>query len=488
MEYINRTAYFIFATFTFGLAVNAFFDFKNQKINDSIKKYWALAAILIFISSITYAIGSWGIAIALIVGNNALIASLIILGILFRSLYRQINKNALYLISFLYLIFACLISSLIIFQAPYFYRFYLVALALVVVTIWQILEIYQLKKYDSSIHIQFIFYLLIFVLIVLISRMVTAVDVSSLTIKYLYQESSLGVLARIILLSGYLLLFVFMANYFYDKLLLEERETLNQLKDKLINLDLATTENEEIKRLLTERNALIDSLLKTNKTSVTGALSASIGHELNQPLGAILLNVQFLKSLVNSDRIDLKLENEILNSLEGDTKRAGNIIQSLRSIFIEDKINREFVMISEIVRSVLTIVQSELKNQHIELDVLVEPVLGVLVNKSQIHQVLLNLINNAIQSLAPLNMDIKRISIRAFEKVSSVILIVADNGLGVPENQQDHLFELLSSDKPTGMGLGLWLCSHIVTQHGGKIHYEKTLDGGAQFVIELVKA
>ena len=106
-------------------------------------------------------------------------------------------------------------------------------------------------------------------------------------------------------------------------------------------------------------------------------------------------------------------------------------------------------------------------------------------NSSEIEQVILNLANNAIQSLANSGGLARRISIEAIRVDKSAQLSLTDNGPGVPAEFKPQLFELLSTTKQTGMGLGLWLCKHIVTRYGGTIHYQDAVGGGAAFIVDL---
>ena len=107
------------------------------------------------------------------------------------------------------------------------------------------------------------------------------------------------------------------------------------------------------------------------------------------------------------------------------------------------------------------------------------------VNSSEIEQVILNLLNNAVQALANSGTLQRRIAIEAIKTGNSVQLSISDNGAGVSEGFKSQLFELLSTTKQTGMGLGLWLCKHIVTRYSGSIYYEDAVGGGAKFVIDL---
>jgi C4-dicarboxylate-specific signal transduction histidine kinase len=247
-------------------------------------------------------------------------------------------------------------------------------------------------------------------------------------------------------------------------------------------------EKARIQALLDERERMVGSLLKANKTAATGALSASIAHELNQPLGASNLNIQFLKMKLENGVLNPELGKEILDSLEQDNKRAGTIVKSLRSIFTDGESNTQAVQLGDLISSVLEIVRPELKSKNIQIQLRVDDDLVIMVNASEIEQVILNLLNNAIQALAKSGTLQHRIALEATKVGQSVRLSVSDNGPGVPVEFKSQLFELLSTTKQTGMGLGLWLCKHIVTRYSGSIHHEDLVGGGTRFVIELPSA
>jgi C4-dicarboxylate-specific signal transduction histidine kinase len=248
------------------------------------------------------------------------------------------------------------------------------------------------------------------------------------------------------------------------------------------------SENEKITELLKEKERLIYGLMKANKTAATGALSASIAHELNQPLGASNLNIQFLKMKLEKGVLNPELGKEILDSLEEDNKRAATIVKSLRSIFNDSNSSAEQVLVSGLITKVLDIVTPELRSKNIQIQLRVDDGLLIKVNSAEIEQVLLNLLNNAGQSLANSGTLQRRISIEATKVSRAVRLSISDNGGGVSAEFRPQLFDLLSTTKQSGMGLGLWLCKHIVTRYGGSIHYEDALGGGARFVVKLPSA
>lgn len=247
----------------------------------------------------------------------------------------------------------------------------------------------------------------------------------------------------------------------------------------------STHENEEIKTLLKERESLIASLLKANKTASTGALSASIAHELNQPLGASNLNIQFLQKKLADGELNPSLQNEIFATLLSDNQRAANIIRSLRSIFSDEEITISRVDLGNLIQTVLSITKPEVNSKNIQVVLRLDPHLIATANAGEIQQVLLNLINNGIQALVNSQRVDKRLTIDGKHVEGGVQISVADNGDGLSAEAQEHLFELLSSTKRSGMGLGLWLCKHIVTRHGGSIWFEANPGGGARFLLKL---
>jgi C4-dicarboxylate-specific signal transduction histidine kinase len=180
-----------------------------------------------------------------------------------------------------------------------------------------------------------------------------------------------------------------------------------------------------------------------------------------------------------------ELGKEILDSLEEDNKRAATIVKSLRSIFNDSNLNAEEFLVSDLIAKVLNIVTPELRSKNIQIQLRIDDGLIIKVNSAEIEQVILNLLNNAGQSLANSGTLQRRIAIEAAKVGQSICLSISDNGAGVPLEFKSQLFELLSTTKQTGMGLGLWLSKHILTRYGGSIHYEDVVGGGAKFIVKL---
>lgn len=298
---------------------------------------------------------------------------------------------------------------------------------------------------------------------------------------FIYTEDAFALALRWFTYATNLIVFVALGVFYLQKQIFKENKIANDLAR-------SKEENEKFIALLNEKERLIYGLMKANKTATTGALSASIAHELNQPLGASTLNIQFLKMKLESGALNPELGKEILDALEEDNKRAATIVQSLRSIFTEGESNAQEVRCGDLISKVLDIVKAELKNCDIQIQLRVEDGLMIRVNTSDIEQVILNLINNTAQALALSEKLPRCISIEAIKAGDSIQFNISDNGPGVSSEFKPQLFELLSTTKQAGMGLGLWLCKHIVTRYGGSIHYEDALGGGAKFVVKLPSA
>jgi signal transduction histidine kinase len=172
-------------------------------------------------------------------------------------------------------------------------------------------------------------------------------------------------------------------------------------------------------------------------------------------------------------------------ALEIDNNRASSIVRSLRSIFTDEKAAVECANLSALIESILVIVRPEMRAKQIQLELKLPAALHAPVRQTEIQQVILNLVNNAIQSLEGSDQQEKRITIEGSSDVNCMQIAITDNGAGVSPEIQEDLFTILSSAKKTGMGLGLWLCQHIIGRHGGRIWYEDAPQGGARFCIEL---
>ena len=471
MKYANEIFFLVLALVLWGLLYGSRFILSSDKDTQS-KKLWLTALTLTASSFTLFALASTISLFLLTLANTAFVASFIYFGLFCRSLNASVPKNVNILVIAFLLCFAVLFEYLRQ-RGLFVERVGLISLIGVSCFIWELKELGRLKEIGST-QLRFLVYTIAIELVLTFTRLVALFIDGGFSTPSLYQEGVMSASIRWAWLAVSILSYVAVLGYWLEKLSVE-------------NIQVAR-ENEKITGLLKEKERLIYGLMKANKTAATGALSASIAHELNQPLGASNLNIQFLKMNLEKGVINPELGKEVLDSLEEDNKRAAAIVKSLRSIFTEVDSNAKEVQLDGLIDRVLDIVKPELKSKNIQIQLQVDDGLLVRVNSSEIEQVILNLLNNAIQALGNSGTLQRRIAINATKSEQFIQLSISDNGAGVPIEFKSQLFELLSTTKQTGMGLGLWLCKHIVTRYGGSIRYEDAVGGGARFVVELPSA
>ena len=246
--------------------------------------------------------------------------------------------------------------------------------------------------------------------------------------------------------------------------------------------------NLRLSNLLDERNEMIMSLQKLNKSASINALASTIAHEINQPLGASKLNAQFVEMKLESDPGNITLLKEINQSILHDINRASSIVKNLSRLASNQSNSICTVNVLESINEVIGISRSKIESSHIALAIECNPNYCININLDEWHQVLINLVNNAIDALTISKIPNKRISISVIKKNDAIRLSIEDNGPGINPGQESQIFELLVSNKKKGTGIGLWLSKNIINRNGGSIIANNLVDGGAQFSIELPAA
>jgi signal transduction histidine kinase len=468
MKYPNEIFSFVAALILWGLLFGSISVLRPIK-NKQPEKFWLIALALNASTFTLFSAASTLSLTLLTLANTCFIANFVYLGLFCRALSRPVTK-CIHILIFVGLLSFAVFFEYLRQQGTFSERVSLVSILAAACFIWELIELSHLKKIQST-QLRFLFYTIAAELALTFARLLALYIEGAPTAINLYQEGAISSAIRWSWLGIDILSYIAVLGYWMERLSIE-------------NIQVAR-ENQKITELLKEKERLIYGLMKANKTAATGALSASIAHELNQPLGASNINIQFLKMKLEKGVINPELGKEILDSLEADNNRAATIVKSLRSIFSEEDSNTEEVQLSNLINKVLDIVKPELKSKNIQIQLRADDDLLIRVNSSEIEQVILNLLNNAIQALANIGGLTRRISIEAIKVGQSVRLSVSDNGSGVPTEFKPQLFELMSTTKQAGMGLGLWLCKHIITRYSGSIHHEDAVGGGAKFVIDF---
>lgn len=484
MKILLSLYFFMIAIVQAGLFLGIFHYYRSQNLVKA-SQYWLGSLFVSSAALVVFGVGILGVDdvsrpdFIFTVANLLFFLASLLQTIFCISLNKRISKNYIYISLISCIAFIALFEFLRLTSTFEARSIFMVAIASTCYVI-QILQIRKTRNQDKSkqlVYLQTVTALeLTFAIARLTVLLMTGVGVKS--VEQLPQFLILFTLAQLVMNT---LSYIAIAGY--------KSEEISYAKAKSdAAREAAEVKITEMGELLKEKERLIYGLMKANKTAATGALSASIAHELNQPLSASNLNIQFLKMKLERGALNPEVGKEILDSLEEDNKRAATIVKSLRSIFTEGESNTQRVNLGDLISKVLAIVKPELKSKNIQIQLRADDELLILVNSSEIEQVILNLLNNAIQALGNSSTLQRRITIEVTKVTQSVRLSISDNGTGVPLEFKSQLFELLSTTKQTGMGLGLWLCKHIVTRYNGTISYEDAIGGGARFVVELPSA
>ena len=233
---------------------------------------------------------------------------------------------------------------------------------------------------------------------------------------------------------------------------------------------------------------IADQARSAQQTLLTtmGRMAASIAHELNQPLAAIVTNGNAsLRFLANSPP-DLDEVRAALKCVVNDGHRASQVIGTIRSMFKKDGQKKAPVNVNQLVQEVLALMQGDLRNQQVSLRTELEeqPIL-VLGDRVQLQQVILNLITNAIDAMGSITERPRLLQVRSESKKFGIVITVEDSGAGIDPKNTGHIFDAFYTTKPHGMGMGLAICRSIIEAHGGRISASPGNPNGCIFQVVL---
>ncbi|TIM07136.1 sensor histidine kinase [Mesorhizobium sp.] len=234
-------------------------------------------------------------------------------------------------------------------------------------------------------------------------------------------------------------------------------------------------------------------LVHMNQSATAGALSASIAHELNQPLGAILSNAEAAETILKGKTPDLDLIQQILADIRDDDQRAGDIILRLRGMLKKrSEIDWQEFDLNEVVDGAICILRAEAAKKQVAVSAEQSGRrLPVRADKVHLQQVILNLATNAMDAMVEsVTANRKLVFQTALQGDTKVEMSISDTGRGIPKDHLDSIFDAFHTTKPTGTGLGLSIARAIVETYGGKIWADNRVGGGAvfRFVLPLAEA
>ena len=218
------------------------------------------------------------------------------------------------------------------------------------------------------------------------------------------------------------------------------------------------------------RNAQAD-LARVARLTMMGELAASIAHEVNQPLAAIVMDGSAGLRWLNDNKCNLEEARNAFSRIVSEATRAGNVIRSLRALVKKAGPEVAKFDINTAIEEVLALARSELISRHVSVRTTLFPgqqlVLG---NRVQLQQVLLNLVINAKDAMSTIADRPKMVEIRGqITESGEALILVEDNGTGLDPKTIEHIFEPFFTTKPTGMGMGLSICRSIIEAHGGRL-------------------
>jgi signal transduction histidine kinase/ABC-type uncharacterized transport system substrate-binding protein len=231
----------------------------------------------------------------------------------------------------------------------------------------------------------------------------------------------------------------------------------------------------------------IGELASINRIATAGELSASIAHEMKQPLAAMVTNVGAGLRWLGAASPNLEEARTAFQNVLKDGNRAAEVIDSVRAMFKKEQTDKTLLNLNDLISSVLYLLRDELEPQHIvlrtNLDPRLPPVQG---NRGELQQVVLNLVRNAADAMSTVTDRPRVLSVKSeTQPPNGVLISFADSGTGINPKDMDYIFEAFFTTKLNGMGMGLSICKSIIEDHGGRLWALPNLKHGSVFDISL---
>ena len=244
---------------------------------------------------------------------------------------------------------------------------------------------------------------------------------------------------------------------------------------------------QERKRSEDELRAARVELARVMQTTALGEMAASIAHEINQPLSAIVANGNAGLRWLASATPDLDEARAALKRIVNDGRRASEVIGGIRSMFKKDGHAAAPQDVNELVREVLALVRGEVENQRVSIRTeLFSELPQVPVNRVQLQQVIVNLIMNAVDAMRTVLNRARILRVKTeIHELKYLLLTVEDTGAGIDPNNIDRIFDPFFTTKSHGMGMGLSICRSIIEIHGGRLMVSPAQPHGSMFQVFL---
>jgi len=226
---------------------------------------------------------------------------------------------------------------------------------------------------------------------------------------------------------------------------------------------------------------------RDNKLMNAQAVAAAIAHEVHQPLSSIVLNSSAALQLLEKTPPDNGEAREALNDIISDARRTTEVIDSVRALFRQADEPGQSINVNEVVHSVLSLARVELRDRGLAQLIQLAPELPLVTgNRNQLHEVILNLVHNALEAMdgVPDRTGVLRVRTE-LRGTDAIVITVQDSGPGIDGDKLDRIFDAFFTTKKNGMGLGLAICRMIIERHGGQLTASSDGKSGALFSILL---
>ncbi len=255
----------------------------------------------------------------------------------------------------------------------------------------------------------------------------------------------------------------------YLKLLLQWRDVLQA------DLTSIATSEQRFRSMQTE-------LAHANRLATLGQLTASITHEVKQPIAAALLNTQAAQRFLSHQPPDVEQSKTAMDRAARDCIRAAEIVDRTRALVRKEPAQKDSLEINEAISEVIGLTHNEVLKNGVEVRTQLAEGLPVIQgNRVQLQQVMLNLIVNAVEAMSQTSDDHRELLISTQAEADCVLVAVRDSGPGLPQGTIERAFEAFYTTKSSGLGMGLSICRSIVEDHGGRLWADANVPKGAAF-------
>ena len=272
--------------------------------------------------------------------------------------------------------------------------------------------------------------------------------------------------------------------------------TAREVERLLTNIRERARVEDVLREQLTERKqaeeALRDAqaeLAHVTRVMTMGELTASIAHEINQPLAAVVTNANAGLRWLAGPIPNLSEAREALARITRDGKRASDVIGRIRALVKKSSTEKAGLDLNEAIQEVVVLVQSEIQKSEVTLQMeLAIDLPQILGNRVQLQQVILNLVMNGIEAMSAVTDRSRDLLIRSCKYESDKVLVAAqDSGIGIDSQNLEKIFDAFYTTKSQGMGMGLAISRSIVESHGGRLWAVPNIGPGATFQFTLLK-